>query len=180
MWKEFKPALRFLLIFVGLYFIGNLVYGFFISFKGNTPDEITNLVAHQSAWILNNFFGNEVNAVLNLSGPTVFLKTGESVVLNIYEGCNGINVFIVFVAFIVAFNGNLKRLFWFIPFGILILHLSNLLRIVFLYWTAVRFHRYFYYVHKYIFTGVIYAVVFILWIIWVYSLNDKKKAISTE
>jgi len=180
MWKEFKPAIRFLLIFVGLYFIGNLIYGLYISSKGNAPDEMTNLIAHQSAWILNNVFGYEVSAILNDAGPTVFLRAGQDVVLNVFEGCNGINVFIVFIAFLIAFNGNSKRLLWFIPAGILILHLFNLLRIVFLYWTAIRFHSYFYYVHKYIFTGVIYAVVFILWIIWVYQLNDRKKIITME
>ncbi|HEV8505008.1 MAG TPA: exosortase family protein XrtF [Chitinophagaceae bacterium] len=180
MWKEFKPALRFLLVFVGLYFIGNLVYGVYISYNGNAPDEMTSLIADQSAWLLSNLFGYDVHAVLNASGPTVFLKTGEYDVLNIYEGCNGINVFIVFSAFIIAFNGNNKKSFWFIPLGIFILHLSNLLRIIFLYWTAVNFHRYFYYVHKYIFTGVIYAAVFVLWIIWVYQLNDRKKIITTE
>lgn len=180
MWKEFKPALRFLLVFVGLYLIGNVIYGLFISYRENMPDEMTNLVAHQSARILRLFFGYHVNAVLNSTGPTVFLKTGEHVVLNIYEGCNGINVFIVYSAFIIAFKGSLKKVFWFIPLGIIILHVSNLLRIVFLYWTAVNFYTYFYYVHKYVFTVIIYAVVFILWIIWVYTLNDKKKVITTE
>ncbi len=180
MWKEFKPAIRFVLIFVGLYFTGNLVYGFYISLHGNTPDAVTKLVSEQSAWFLTHVFGYEVNAVSNATGPTVFLKTGEYNVLNVFEGCNGINVFIVFTAFIVAFNGNLRKLLWYVPFGILILYASNLLRIVFLYWTAVTYHRYFYYVHKYIFTGAIYGVVFILWIIWVYQLNDRKKTIAAE
>jgi exosortase family protein XrtF len=141
---------------------------------------MTYLVAHQSAWILNNVFGYEVIPVLNSEGPTVFLKVGEYVVLNIYEGCNGINVLIVFSAFIVAFNGNTRKLLWFIPFGILIIYASNLLRLVFLYWTAMNFQSYFYYVHKYVFTSIIYAVVFVLWLIWVYQLNDKKKIIATE
>jgi len=180
MWKEFKPAVRFLLIFVGLYITGNLVYGFYVSVHGNRPDEITSLVADQSTWILNNIFGYYINATPNATEPTVSLKTGEHVVLNVFEGCNGINVFIVFAAFIVAFNGNTKKSLWFIPLGILVLHVSNLLRIIFLYWTALNFHRYFYYVHKYIFTGVIYAVVFALWIIWMYQLNERKKNVTTE
>jgi exosortase family protein XrtF len=180
MWKEFKPAIRFLLIFVGLYFVSNLVYGLYISYKGSAPDEMTYLVADQSAWLLRHLFNFDVNAILNQRGPTVFLKTGEYIVLNIYEGCNGINVFIVFSAFIIAFHGDTKKSLWFVPLGIFILHVSNLLRIIFLYWTAVNFHRYFYYVHKYIFTGIIYAVVFALWIIWVYQLNGRKKNVTTE
>ncbi|HLZ17075.1 MAG TPA: exosortase family protein XrtF [Cyclobacteriaceae bacterium] len=180
MWNEFKPAIRFVLMFVGLYLMGNLVYGLYISSLGNTPDEITDLVSGQSAWVLNNLLGYDVNAVLNSAGPTVFLKTGQRVVLNVYEGCNGINVFIVFAAFIIAFSGSRRSALWFIPLGILILHACNLLRIAFLYWTAVNLQRYFYYVHKYIFTAFIYAVVFVLWMIWVYQLDERRKIIAPQ
>jgi exosortase family protein XrtF len=180
MWSEFKPAIRFVLLFVGLYFAGNLIYGIYISVNPKVPDAITEAVANQSAWVLSDLFGYDVSAVANVNGPTVFLRTGEYNVLNVFEGCNGINVFIVFTAFIVAFDGDRRRQSWFIPVGVLILYLCNLARIVFLYWTAVHFHRYFYYVHKYIFTGVIYAVVFVLWSVWIYQLNGRKKVSTTE
>jgi exosortase family protein XrtF len=180
MWSEFKPAIRFVLLFVGLYFVGNLIYGFYISMNSNLADGITKTVANQSAWLLSNILDYDVVATPSLKGPTVYLKTGEYNVLNVFEGCNGINVFIVFVAFVVAFNGSPRRQLWFVPLGILILYVCNLMRIVFLYWTAIHFHRYFYYVHKYIFTGFIYVVVFLLWIAWVYQFNDRKKIITTE
>lgn len=179
MWREFKPALQFVLIFVGLYFMGNIIYWLYISSKGNAPDEITRAVSSQTAWILNRL-GYDTTEVPNSVGPTVFLMTGERVVLNIYEGCNGINVFIVFAAFIVAFSGSLKKTLWFIPVGILILYVTNLVRLILLYWTATSYYRYFYYVHKYIFTAIIYAVVFILWMIWVNKFNERKKVIAAE
>jgi exosortase family protein XrtF len=179
MWGEFKPAIRFVLIFVGFYLAGNLIYGGYISYKGKEPDEITLMVAKQTAWLLRHF-GDEVNAIPNPAGPTVFIKSGENTVLNIYEGCNGINVFIVFAAFIIAFRGSVRKTIRFIPLGILILYASNLVRIILLYWTAISYHRYFYYVHKYIFTGVLYVVVFVLWIIWVNQFNGGKKIIAAE
>ncbi len=174
MWKEFKPALRFVLLFVGLYFAGNIVYGIYIFSKGNSPDEITMEVAQQSSWVLNQL-GYDVDHGANKTGPTVLIKSKGKTILSIYEGCNGINVFIVFAAFVIAFGGHLKKYFWFIPIGIVVLHASNLLRIVLLYWTAIDYYRYFYYVHKYIFTAAIYAVVFVLWMVWANKLNERKK-----
>jgi len=96
----------------------------------------------------------------NTHGPTVLLSNDVKVILSVYEGCNGINVMIVFVAFLAAFGGSLKKMSWFLPAGIILIHLSNLARIILLYFVAVGYRHYFYYVHKYIFTAVIYMMVF--------------------
>ncbi len=174
MWKEFKPALRFVLWFVGLYFVGNIIYGFYISGYGHTPDSMTVLAAKQTAWILAEL-GYPAAAISSASGPTVSLQSGEEIVLIVYEGCNGINVFIVFIAFLIAFGGSKKNLLWFLPLGLLALHFSNLARIALLYWTALNYQPYFYYVHKYIFTAILYAVVFVLWVIWINQFNERTK-----
>lgn len=175
MWKEFKPAIRFVAVFVGIYLAGNILYGVYVSWHGIRPDEVTESVAHQVAFVLNKC-GLEVHDQVNPIGPTVFLKTGGRTVLNVYEGCNGINVFIVFVSFLAAFGGPPKKLLWFVPVGILILHASNIVRVALLYWVAIGHARYFYYVHKYVFTGVIYLVVLALWIFWINRSNEKGKA----
>lgn len=172
--SEFKPALRFLGIFLGSYFILNLIYGVWIESLGNSPDAMTYWVSHQTGKILE-IFGYEATAVLNETGPTVRLMNNQQLVLSVFEGCNGINVFIVFFSFMIAFGGPIKRMAWFIPLGLFLIHLTNLLRILFLYWLAELESSYFYYVHKYLFTAVIYAVVFALWWIWIKHLSTVKK-----
>jgi exosortase family protein XrtF len=179
MWKEFKPAIRFVALFVGIYLVGNIIYGLYISSRGNAPDHITKLVAHQAAGVLN-LADFVVSTEVNPDGPTVFMKSGARIVLNVYEGCNGINVFIVFVSFLVAFGGPVKKYLWFVPVGVLILHVCNLLRIILLYGVAIGYQHYFYYVHKYIFTGIIYLVVLALWIYWIRKGNDKRKIASAN
>jgi exosortase family protein XrtF len=179
MWKEFKPAFRFLFIFLGLYLVGNVLYGVFIESFGSSPDPITEIVAYQSASILR-ASGIAVNAVQNTQGPTVFLRNEVKMILNIYEGCNGLNVMIVFIAFVVAFGGNYKRMSWFIPAGLLIIHLFNLIRITLLYIVAISYQHYFYYIHKYIFTGVLYGIVFALWYLWITRINRRKKNSEAE
>ena len=177
MWKEFKPAIRFVLWFVGLYFLGNIIYGIYISYCGNSPDNITILVTKQTAWLLQ-VMGYPVQALANVTLPTVSLRSGSTAVLDVYEGCNGVNIFIVFVAFVVAFGGSQKNLWWFLPLGLTVLHISNLARIALLFWTAMAYQNYFYYVHKYFFTIFLYAMVFLLWIIWINKFNGRKKIIA--
>jgi exosortase family protein XrtF len=95
-------------------------------------------------------------------------------ILRVYEGCNGINVMIVFVAFLFAFQGLSRRGSVFILIGLMIIHLANLLRIVLLFWVAKEYQIYFYYVHKYIFTAILYVIVLLLWWVWVKAILKRR------
>lgn len=164
--SEFKPSIFFLLRFLGVYFVGNLLYGFYVESFGDKPDALTHLATYQTATCLRSL-GLDVNARENTQGPTVFLETDNDIVLSVYEGCNGLNVMIVFVAFMVAFGGPKKKMLWFVPAGLIIIHIFNLGRISLLYFVAQRYEEYFYLFHKYFFTAIIYVVVFLLWALWV-------------
>ena len=167
-----------MLIFLGLYLGGNVMYGLWIAYYKGSPDPATWAVTYQTSKVLHQV-GYPVEMVENTQGPTVFLKNDGKIFLNIYEGCNGINVMIVFVAFLVAFGGQRKKLSWFLPAGMVIIHLSNIARIALLYFVAVGYQHYFYYVHKYVFTAAIYVIVFLLWVIWVVKINGKSKTATT-
>jgi exosortase family protein XrtF len=172
-WREFKPALRFLGLFLLIYFIGNLLYGFFVESYQNAPDPVTQWVSRQVGWALN-LMGREVEVTFNTVAPTVLMKHAGNVVVSIYEGCNGMNVMIVFIAFMVAFGGTPKKIAWFLPAGLLVIHVANLFRIGLLYIVAQNYTRYFYYVHKYVFTAFIYLIVFALWYAWI-RLHGKSR-----
>jgi exosortase family protein XrtF len=166
--KEFRPALRFVMIFAGVYLAGNLLYGLYIEFYRPLPDPMTWWVTQQVASLLT-MFGNPTD-ILNVSNePIVILKKAGDVgktVLRVFEGCNGLNVLIVFSAFVIAFGGRLKPMVIFLLIGGVVVHLANLSRIILLYYTALHRPTLFYYFHKYFFTAVLYLVVFGLWIIW--------------
>lgn len=178
--KDFKPALRFLAIFVGLYLTLNLLYGLWIT-SYDKADPITTWVTNQSSVLLN-WIGENTYTKPKLNTPTISILKGSRRVVNVFEGCNGINVAIVFLAFIAAFGGDRKKMLWFIPLGLLIIHLANLLRVSGLYLVAEYFQRYFYYIHKYVFTASIYLIVFVLWWLWIEKINEVslRKALSAE
>lgn len=174
--KDFKPALFFVAKFLVIYVVGNLVYGFFIESYDNVPDPITRFVTNQSAQALG-VFGYNTETEKHPSEAKVMLENDGLVVINVFEGCNGINVIIVFVAFLVAFGGPPRLMTLFLIGGILLIHLFNLARIAYLFSLALSNSSAFYYYHKYLFTATLYGVVFLLWLIWVLKLaNDRKRA----
>lgn len=168
--SDFKPSLLFLGKFLGIYVLGNVLYGLYIASYQPSPDPVTREVTQQSSWCLN--AAGELTTVRDHAGrASIAIVRDDASVISVFEGCNGINVMIIFVAFVVAFGGPLKKMLWFIPAGLVIIHLVNLLRVGMLYFTAIHFQSYFYYVHKYFFTAILYVIIFILWAIWVIRIN---------
>ena len=123
--------------------------------------------------------GYNAHAIPNPDGPTVRMMSGDQIILNVFEGCNGLNVIIVFLAFILAFGGSVRKMFWFIPVGLLAIHAFNLGRIMLLYFLSYTGSNYFHYFHKYLFTAVIYGAVFFLWWLWIILNHGERKVANT-
>jgi exosortase family protein XrtF len=170
---EFRPALMFVGKFLALYFAGNILYGIYVESHGRRPDDITRFVTDQTVTLLN-VCGYNTRAEDDPSLPHVGIKNQQFIVLNVFEGCNGVNVIIVFVAFLVAFGGPVKKMILFIIGGCLLIHIFNLMRIALLFYLARHNSSHFYYYHKYFFTATLYLVVFVLWVIWVIRFNEKR------
>lgn len=99
--------------------------------------------------------------------PTTALVYEGKSILEVYEGCNGLNIMIIFVAFIVAFGPLNRSTLWFVPAGLMIIHVMNLLRIGLLFFVAKDLPDMMYFTHKYLFTASLYIVIFALWWFWV-------------
>lgn len=185
MLKEFKPTIFFLLKFFGIYLIGSLLYGLFISSYDTKAepqlDPITRAVTYNCVQVAS-VFGYTSTIVqddhLNRTSETE--QTYDSVYLNetyaisVEEGCNGINIMILFVAFVVGFGGKLKPMLLFIPLGLVFIHISNIVRLLLLALLNVELGgRAFHFFHKYFFTAVIYLAVLLLWYLWVRKYSGK-------
>ena len=167
--KEFKPTILFLVRFFGIYLVGSLLYGWYVTVWHPRPDPATSWVTQQSVDALN-LFGWDVRAVDHSKRASTYIVTNEDSVLAVYEGCNGINVAVVFLSFLLAFGPYKKTLLWFIPLGLLVIHVSNITRIVLLAMVAMNMPDLMYFSHKYLFTAFIYLFVFMLWLWWVLRL----------
>ena len=170
--REFRPALLFLGKFLAIYFVGNVLYGLYVESYNDTPDSLTTSVTAQTSFLLNGV-GYRSSYETAEGTARVAMKESGDVALYVFEGCNGINVAIVFIAFLFAYGGPAKWFAVFLPLGLILIHTFNLLRIGLLYHLALNNSTQFYYYHKYFFTATLYVVVFSLWIIWVMRINGK-------
>ncbi len=172
--KEFKPTIFFLLKFLGLYIVLNLLYGWYVTAWYPQPDPATQWVTSQSGMILD-VFGYSTSTHNHPSKPTTYIAWNGRGIVSVYEGCNGLNVWIVFLTFLVAFGPYKKALIWFVPLGLLVIHISNLARIVLLFIVSIHMPNFLYFTHKYLFTAFIYLFVFLLWIWWVVKMGRPSK-----
>lgn len=83
------------------------------------------------------------------------------------DPCNGLSLFVVFAIFIMAFPGPWRSKAWFIPIGIILIHLINAIRIAVLSVLASVNYELFNFQHDYTFYVVVYGLVFLMWHIWV-------------
>ncbi len=182
---NFKPTIYFLLKFFAIYIIGSSLYGYFISQYDlkNELDPATRWVTYQCAATANVVgYESEVLEDQHLIDQSEAEQTYDTLWLDaqqavsVEEGCNGINIMILFIAFVVGFGGRIKNMLIFIPAGLFFIHLANLGRLMLLSILNVEFDgRGFHFFHKYGFTAVLYVAILILWYFWVMHWNGRSE-----
>jgi exosortase family protein XrtF len=175
MLKEYKDALIFLLKYLLVYVSLNSLYALYIDHYKPDADPITLGVTRQVTFLLSLTDSEITHEVVDTSVNVPILK-GKRTVIEVYEGCNSINVIIVFVAFLIAFKGPLKATLKYLVIGVALIYVVNLLRVIALYWVALYIPDTLYFFHKFFFTGIIYLVVFAFWYFWINRVKEWKTA----
>jgi len=86
----------------------------------------------------------------------------------IVNGCNGLEAIGLFIGFVMAYPGdNVKRAF-FVPLGILIIYLINVLRIMVLVVLQLHYPASFDFAHDYSTSAIFYLAIFGLWVVWIH------------
>ncbi|MBG42571.1 MAG: exosortase family protein XrtF [Aequorivita sp.] len=171
--EKYKTVIRFVVLFMGSYLLMSVLYGLYlkVSENGNYfPDFVTNLVAKQSSAVLDAFGYNSI-LVPDSIAQGMLLTIDNKYTVNIVEGCNSISVIILFIAFIIAFAENFKKTLLFLFAGVVLIYIVNLLRIAILTVALYKYPQYENLLHSVVFPGIIYSMVFILWMIWVRMLK---------
>ena len=166
---KYKAVIKFILTFLLVYTVCSLLYKFYLQYSDGSkfyPDYITNLVAKQTENILN-VLGYSAEVLAHSDEPSMKLFLNGNFTARIIEGCNSISVIILFLSFIVAFSGKLKTTFFYILAGSVLIYVVNLFRIVLLSLGLYHYPEYSEVLHKVVFPGIIYGMVFLLWIFWV-------------
>lgn len=160
---------------MGAYLLLSILYAIYLKVSvsgGYFPDYFTNLVSRQSAALLDGFGYNSVLTSYKLDDG-ILLTIDNEYSVSIVEGCNSVSVVILFVSFIIAFAENFKKTILFLFAGAVLIYVVNVLRIAVLVVLLYKFPEYEHILHSVIFPGIIYSMVFILWMVWVWMLKPK-------
>lgn len=163
-----------LLLFVSWQFL----YIYFI----NTQTDLDGLVSKNLAYSANellHFFG--YNSIVDIQFLFEEGKEVRYIILRmidsnlpgvrIGDACNGLNLFGLFLIVIAAFptrenkSKNLHKL-WYIPLGILLIHLVNMIRVTILTVIATYNYEALNFNHDVTFKLITYTFIFFLWYIW--------------
>ncbi len=134
--------------------------------------ETEEFLAHQvflpAAWFVKHIIGYGIHT---LNNTLYFPNTGYIAV----EGsCSGLKQIYEWTALMLLFPGPWKHKLWYLPLGILVIHLENIFRIVVLSVVVMHWPQQWDFIHMWIMRPFYYVVMFILWVIWVEKIRDGK------
>ncbi len=157
-----RPQWRFLLVGAGWALLWWLGYGQVLGPDGRLDHALSVQVAQAAAWGLR---AAGFVAATAASAPTTVRVAGQPAVL-VGDPCNGLVLYAVFVGFVLAYPGSLRRKAWFIPLGVGAVYLLNVARVAALALNQAYWHHTVEFNHHYTFTVVSYAAILGLWQWW--------------
>lgn len=170
LFNQYKPTLLFIVKFFVFYALGSWLYGLYLNTYPDRLDPFSVWVTRQSSYLLG-LIQNDIITRYYEGMTSAYVYCGNSPIYSIIEGCNAMSVMILFVAFLLAFKAPLKNYLWFIPSGLIILHVSNIIRIASIGKINANIPEWSQAAHDYLFPAWIYGTVILLWIVWVKYLS---------
>jgi exosortase family protein XrtF len=163
-----QSVLLFLGKALGLYFLWNILYhGFLIQWGINDP--LTRWVAMSASKICQ-IFDPKIHLENIRNG--YYLYHLEKPLVWVGDPCNGLELYILFIAFYIALGKFFRSIKW-ILFGIVGIYLLNIIRVAGLAWVVLYRPSELDFHHKYTFALVVYSWMLLVWVI---TLQKKQVA----
>ena len=105
--------------------------------------------------------------VASVGSDTSVLRMDNQPAVVVGTPCNGLVIYALFAGFIIAFPAPLRAKLWFIPVGIIVLYLLNIVRVGALALNHHYAHQSVDFNHHYTFSFIVYTCICLLWIWWV-------------
>jgi len=157
-----RLLIRFILIATVMYLVWFFGYEQWLALDGRLDTALCVQIARSSAALLQ-VFG--FAASLDNVSPSLLLMNRQAAVI-VGPPCNGLVLYALFSGFVLAFPGPWRRKLWFIPAGIFLIWLLNVLRVSALAINQHYAHQSVDFNHHYTFTFVVYSCIFGLWMLW--------------
>ena len=157
-WQTKNPIFRFLIVvlFLTIFFYALILPSAF--FQNNFYPGYINLNAKISGYIISLFFkGVSIHeSIIKLPDFSISLK----------KGCEALEPTLLFIAGVVAFPASLFKKSVGVFFGIVVIFIINLIRIINLFFIGRNNSEVFYEFHIYVWPAFFIFLAIILWVIW--------------
>lgn len=171
LYEENKKSVIFVTKLLVFYLILSFFYDYVLSVYTSVDDLLINRIIEDSKSLLQ-LFGYELIAENSIYEYHVGIAGSSGVVIG--NPCNGLSLFILYIAFILTFKGKwFSKSLW-ILLGILSIHFLNVFRIVSLAVIVLKFPETLDFHHSYTFTLFVYAFIFALWVLRVKMYQAKR------
>jgi len=179
--KQKNPVLfTFISRFLLCYFLWEI--SFYVIWHNST---LLNSYRNLSLWIINCIL-DSTNSALHLLQYQTELDYGNRIIrlvstggVTVGEPCIGYGVMAIFSALIISYPKHLQQKLWFLPLGLVIIYIANIIRIMVLAITVEINPNIWEFNHKFFFKIIVYTIVFILWDQWI-KLARRLKEKSPE
>ncbi|MCC6372121.1 MAG: archaeosortase/exosortase family protein [Bacteroidia bacterium] len=165
---------RFLITASAAYLVSFLIYQFIIKRYTLYDQAFIGTIVKSTAFCLNSL-GYKTFMVLQDRDMQVVGIDGSNGVW-VGSNCNAITLFALFAVFILTYPGNQKNKLWFIPLGIVLIHLLNILRVTALALISNYSPQWLDFNHTYTFTFLVYLFIFMLWVYWINKFASTSSA----
>ncbi|WP_348533730.1 exosortase X [Hymenobacter nitidus] len=153
---------RFLLLAIAFYALWFFGYERGLALDGRLDALLSaNITAASSATLRALGFDTSVHGL----DPYLLLLNSQPAV-HVGHPCNGLVLYALFAGFVLAFPGPWARKLWFIPVGMLVIYLINIVRIAALALNHLYSAETVEFNHHYTFTFIVYGFIFLLWMLW--------------
>lgn len=159
-----SPIVKFIAKALGFFAIWYLIYDLWLLPAGELDRWISLNIVMVGGGILE-AFGFDVYAFGRVIGIVEYPG------IEIVDGCNGVAPIGLFLGFIFAYPGDWRNKLSFSLFGVSLIYMVNLLRIITLTITQAYYPSLFDFMHDYSTTTIFNLFIFLLWMIWV-NFND--------
>ncbi|MDG1728678.1 MAG: archaeosortase/exosortase family protein [Algibacter sp.] len=102
----------------------------------------------------------------------------NKLVLNIADSCNGLELMILYIGFIVCMPSGFWRKVLYIILGVIIIDVINISRCMGLIYLREYFHAYFDFAHHYLFKATVYTATFLMWMVYARKIHLKNETIQ--
>lgn len=179
----FPKTVRLILIKVLLFF---LIYKFIFSLDltaihypltehvGKYSTKLLNIFTEKSNFTVSREYVNKQA----IQSSQIYYN--EKKIIYIENSCNGFIAFLRYIYIILCFPSATKRKFIYILFGLLAIHILNVFRCAGLGYINLYYQPYFRFAHDYLFKGIIYGSIFILWVLFLRKTQFQTKTLKDE